>query len=155
MTNYRTFNDLLDGQDGDTAETVAAGIVADLKLSAAQRHALWPIVVNEVRRSWRNDVRPLEPSRLATRRRNDDFEGEATDPAASRTSYLSKRFAVCAGGKYVTWGEATVEDHRSRVEFLRGLVRGTERTINDHLGAIHDIETTPGATCLADIRAAA
>lgn len=75
---------------------------------------------------------------------------ESADPVGDRRRLLSERFAL-GDGRWVTWTEATVDDHRQRIGYLLAKQTGLQRTIDRHAEAIDQIEAA-GATCLGDIQ---
>lgn len=54
-------------------------------------------------------------------------------------------------GREVRWGDATVEDHRSRLRILYPRLGGLQETISLHEEAIRLIQITPGVTTLREI----
>jgi hypothetical protein len=60
---------------------------------------------------------------------------------------LELSFAVDNSGRTVTWGAATVEQHRSRIEMLTSNALANTEAAARHQAAINDIEEA-GATCL-------
>lgn len=75
---------------------------------------------------------------------------EPADPVGDRRRLLSERFAL-GDGRWVTWTDATVDDHRQRIGYLLAKQSGLQRTIDRHAEAIAQIEAA-GATCLGDIQ---
>lgn len=143
MSDDLTFADVMAANTAHDIDSTAKAIAGAIGLSGLQYRVLLPLIRDEVRRLWRSTARDVEPSFSAS---------EAVDPAADRRSYLEARFKGVSG--YVTWGEATVEDHRAYVDMLQKLRGGIERTIAAHEQAIEQI-VAAGVTCLNDIVGAA
>lgn len=57
---------------------------------------------------------------------------------------------VTARGVWVTWGQATIDDHRARIALLNKQITGIQQTVTQHETAIELIRTQ-GGTCLADV----
>lgn len=62
---------------------------------------------------------------------------------------LATRFAL-GDGTRVTWGEATIDQHRQRIDMLTSIASGTVETAARHHAAISMIESA-SAGCLADL----
>lgn len=71
-------------------------------------------------------------------------------PMAQARRELAETHFLVPGHGYVAWNEATVEQHRLRIDALRGHVDAVEKTIALHQAAIEQIEAA-GATCLDDL----
>jgi len=127
--------------NGDPDDTTKA-VMDSLKVPPKWRLLFWPLLRDECRRSCRDSVRDAEIA--ATGHASGDTQ---VNPAGGgdRTDYLSERFYN--GSKYVTWGEATVQDHRDRIAFLATLRNGIQSTIDRHSAAIETLEAAK-ATCL-------
>jgi hypothetical protein len=74
------------------------------------------------------------------------------DILAIRRSLCAQTFTI--GGRKITWGAATVADHRGRIAMLRDHVRACDATIRRHEEAIR-LLTERGVACLNDLPAAA
>lgn len=59
-----------------------------------------------------------------------------------------------AKGRWVSWAEATVRDHRDRIEFLKSYQAGISKTIKLHEESVKLIESR-GVSCLGEIEDAA
>ena len=136
-----TLHALVKANTADTIENTTKLVEDALKLTAWQRQVLHSVLLNEVRRMDRHDLRVIEPRWTG---------GEKVDPTAQRAEYLRGTF-VGLGGRRVAWAEATVEDHQARIVFLSSLRDGLTRTIQAHETAVRDILAVPGATCLGDL----
>lgn len=66
---------------------------------------------------------------------------------------LAKTFAL-GDGTRVSWGRATVQQHKRRVAMLNRMALGDVETATRHLMAVNRIEATTGATCLEDVKQA-
>jgi len=134
------------GIDGN-AEDMATTLVDDLKLNARQREALYPLILAFCANIDRAGVRSCEPAidTISVPRRN----GRPVEKVG-HLAVMSERFSL-GKGRWVRWGEATVADHRERIEYLTRHRDGVDTTIGRHAHAIAVIEATPGATCLDDI----
>jgi len=107
----------------------------------------------------KNDRRVVrtEEKRVA-RKRYDSLQSvgkAAAQKAVKRAwqSLLNQSF-VLEDGTRVTWGLATVSEHRERVRFLEHKMDGMQNTIDLHLEAIREIESV-GVQNLVDIVAVA
>jgi hypothetical protein len=65
---------------------------------------------------------------------------------------LAETFSVSQNGIRVTWGQATVDQHKERIRMLQGQIFGTQATIRRHEIAIEVLEQSD-ADCLDDISA--
>lgn len=145
--------------DEPNAGDAAAKVMAELGCPKKWAAVFLPLVVDECRRRYRSATLSLE--RSADRSDSSDPAGQAvpgthTSSAGgvgARLALLDRSFAV-GDGRFVSWGEATVEDHRLRVEMLGKLRSGLDRTIAEHVDAIAVIEAA-GVACLAQIEAVA
>lgn len=61
------------------------------------------------------------------------------DPTADRLAFLADKFYAPPFG-LVTWGEATIEMHQARIDYLNKKVNGLMDTITRHDTAIQDIK---------------
>jgi hypothetical protein len=57
-------------------------------------------------------------------------------------------------GRWVSWAEATVQDHRDRIDFLKSYQVGISKTIKLHEESVRLIESR-GVSCLGEIEDAA
>lgn len=71
------------------------------------------------------------------------------DPNADRLAFLADKFYAPPYG-LVTWGEATVEMHQARIDYLNKKVNGLVDTITRHDKAIQEIKDA-GAKNLGEI----
>lgn len=101
---------------------------------------LLPLVEEHLAKLKRLEVRSLESQAFSER------SGDKTTLAVSRL--LDECFTT--GEKMVAWGEATVEDHQKRINFLRKYQDGLQVTIDRHQEAIRQI-TKAGVKCLNDL----
>lgn len=86
-----------------------------------------------------------------TRRRMDAFVEEiAAEVRLEVTAELLATHFALGDGTRVTWGSATVEQHRQRIEMLAAMASGTVETAARHQSAIAMLEAA-GAASLADL----
>jgi hypothetical protein len=69
-------------------------------------------------------------------------------PAIERRSELAESFYN--GSKWITWGEATIDDHQGRVDYQTSKRNGLDEDIQRHLDAIAMIKKAR-VTCLNDL----
>jgi hypothetical protein len=131
---------------GDPDETAAAVFDA-MGLPTKWRDVFHRVVRDECRRRYRSAVRDMEHGHPFS-----ETQEEAAEPM-SRTAFLQSGFSI-GGGRHVTWGEATVEDHLARIAYLETFRTGIARTIAKHEQAVADI-TAAGVRCLAELEAVA
>lgn len=104
------------------------------------RNAVYRFARNFERSGVRHQERKAFPSH-----RN----GTPVDPVSERQKLLGQSFYTLEYGR-VTWGEARVEHHKARVEYLRMQVEGIEDTIDRHRRAV-ELITLSGVSCLAEV----
>ena len=128
-------------------ENIARKVLKEIGVATPQAMILLSAVASVVE-SWRRaPVRAIE--RKVFRRNG----GEAIDVAACRVDLADETFAL-GDGRRVSWGEATIEEHRERATLLRKHLDGVHRTLEAHLVAIAAIEEA-GVKCLNEIPEAA
>lgn len=133
-----------EAQTGDP--TTTAEIVMDvIELPERLRDVLRLLFVQECRRHTRNATRIAEQVGINGDESPLDETGNAR---ISRSAFLAERFYN--GDTYVTWGEATVEDHLGRIKFLEKKRNGIGDTIGRHRWAVERIESR-SVSCLNDI----
>lgn len=122
--------------------------VAEVLLPQVTKRDLFPLLVEEVEAHQRRRVRQVE-------RRAFGQSGGGTAPSLVERS--RPRLAEVYGevfalydGRRVSWGEATVDEHRQRLERLRVQRHAISRTIERHEEAIRLCEEH-GVDRLADI----
>lgn len=128
--------------DHSVEEVELARVVLDALLRSGQLDLLLPILADEIRRIRRAQVRRIE-------RR----VGESPSAQGGWLQLLPEGFAT-VDGRFVTWGEATVEDHEGRIEWLQGQIEALGQDVERHQQAIKLIREH-GVTCLAEVEAAA
>ena len=144
-TNYR---DWLQSFDHDDHGKAAVAALDDLgRLSLRSRTLLLPILTEAVLMLRRGEARTVERAVNVSC----VFEGATT--LDTRRRLLDASFAL-GDGRRVAWAEATVADHRERIEYLTAHITGLRLTIGQHEGAIALIEAHH-VTCLAEVEAAA
>jgi hypothetical protein len=133
----------------DTDRTVEARILAMrlmVKLHTEKRCSLLvPILAKEIAQMRRRHVRGVEQKVR--------FTGEASAADGGWLQLLPEGFAI-PDGRFVTWAEATVEDHEARIEWLQGQIEALGQDVDRHQQAIKLIREH-GVTCLAEVEDAA
>ena len=138
---------LIAQHDQGDPDLTAAAVLDAVACPAKWRDLFGGLLVLECRRLQRNFARRIEEGASLGQRSHDAKKADA-DAGPSRTDFLATRFYT--GDRYVTWGEATVEDHRSRIAYLASLRNGIDATIQRHADAIEQIEAA-GVATLADL----
>jgi len=137
-------------------EATAQAVMRYLKVPTASALVLAPAVRLYIATQWRATARRTEHE--STRRRppgGPSFrpiaDGPVERPRLDLTErFLNTTFAVARGGRRVTWGTATREDHRERIESMNKQIVGCESTRARHEAALAMLEAT-GAATLGDI----
>ena len=132
----------------ELAETISSP--ADLaarhyaELSPAEQ-AEWDerLRYREAVRVMRDDVRQAEHEVR-------DMIADGLSPVQARRQLRNRGFFVPGSGEWVNWLDATVEQHRTRAEYLLSLAAGLTRTAEMHEQAIADI-VAAGVTTLAEL----
>ena len=145
-----------DGMDVDAASDKVLGFVSRAKLAEFVR----PVVLAEARRVARQVARSIEDAAFSHPPTNGrtspaDLSSGGGEPRLStgeaRQALVATRF-VLPDGQWVTWGQATAEDHRARAGWLRGLASTITTGAQRHEHAA-DLIDSHDATCLDDIDA--
>lgn len=135
--------------------------IAQQFLSQLTEEALVDLVADAILTARRQFVRaaeqeafaPLPPEAIAVEGFDEHITATVQRTRITREEFhdlLDRTFAVGdRHGTVVRWGEATVVQHRSRIDLLQGQVRGTLMTIDRHREAIRIIEHEQ-VTCLND-----
>lgn len=76
------------------------------------------------------------------------------DPVSARRKLSEDGFYPARGEPWVSWLDATVEQHQARIDWQTTLTSAIQRDIARHRKAIEDI-IAAGVTCLRDLGAAA
>lgn len=167
MTNAETPNfqsiisALLDTDDD--AELIADQALALILEHPDRKTILFPLVRNEIWRHLRNNTRAIEREAFDDHSYGDEgsetvktssaFRPRSNAPAietsSQRSALLGERVYVPSKG-LVLWGEATVEDHEERIQYLMAKVNGTLATVRRHELAIEVIENA-GVDSLGEI----
>lgn len=161
-------------EDGDDLSAAIAALAA-LKVRGETARILTPAVLNFVVSLRRATVRQAEceafaPAatdgaetviRPATRKARKDAESIAEQVRAERadlrwSSLVAMPFRITRGGKIVTWGEATADEHEQKAASLECSAAGTLVTAERHRIAAKEIRDA-GVRSLNDLygRAAA
>lgn len=135
----RQLSTLIDS--GVSADETTDKVLADLPPSWASFFR--PVVRREAHTIARDRNRQVEKATIGT---TDRWEKAHAD---KRRILLAQRFSIGAGIE-VTWGAATVDQHRLRVKLLDEQSSGIADTKRRHLLAVDLIEAA-GATCLGDL----
>ncbi len=143
--------DLIAQHDQGDPDLTASAVLNAVGCPAKWRDLFGPLLAMECRRTQRKAARKIEEEVAG----NHGAPGVASDAqpgidagAPSRSDFLATRFYT--GDHYVTWGEATVEDHRNRIAYLASLRNGIDVTIQRHADAIEQIEAA-GVASLNDL----
>jgi hypothetical protein len=125
-------------------------VLAGTLLDRLPREELTDLIADEIRSLQRAIVRTRESDAFHVL-----FEAAASRPgrpiAATPEfrSLFKEEFAVGDGTK-ATWGKATIDQHRFRVQFLTNQIEGLTATRARHEWAVTVLEQT-GANCLEEI----
>lgn len=142
MSQVPKLSDLSHDPDPNVATAEA---IAKLGVTGDTAEILWPAVLNYFRDLRRSGVRQAERTMMRAVR-----DGVPAREAVTAAGLLHRGFALPSRLGIVLWKDATVADHRERIEFLRRKVAGIEATVRRHEWAITTI-TAAGVTCLADL----
>lgn len=142
-----TLRDLIREVDTDRSveEMELARAVSETLSGSGRLHLLLPILADEIRRVRRAHV--LRVERATFRKAGEPAEG-------GWLRLLPEGFANPRTGRWVTWGQATVEDHEARIGWLTGQMEALGQDVDRHQQAIKIIREH-GVTCLAEVEAAA
>jgi hypothetical protein len=146
-TSEPQIRDLIRTADTDRSveeRVLAMRLVVELHTSG-RCNLLVPLLTDEIRRLRRRHTLRVE--------RGVKLASDAPAADGGWLQLLEEGFAT-VDGRFVTWGEATVEDHESRLEWLRGQVAALNEDVDRHEQAIKLIREH-GVTCLAEVEAAA
>lgn len=144
------FNDLIreaitEHQDDDSA---ARQVLERLSREQLEEELL-PLVRDECRRRRRAGVRQKERQAANGSGNPRPGSSDAADPASERAAWLASVF-VLPDGRRVAWGEATIEDHVARMDYLNDFRREVQETIDLHERVRQAIEAA-GVTCLDEV----
>lgn len=147
-------NDELNGSDllrkyaevSDNDYEAAGMLLDELGVRGKARRTLLWIVAQSMKMARRNEQRGVERRvRIAA----PILEGVPThDQVQNRKDLVAGSFAL-GDGRRVSWGEATVEQHRERIAYLAKLRDGYNVTISQHESAIALIVKN-GVSCLSE-----
>lgn len=110
---------MADLSNEDLAERILDALMGLTK--AEIREAIRDAVISEVRLQRRYETRSIEHS-----------GGTPADSTKGRRDLLDQSFFVSPERGYVTWGDATIDDHLTRAAFLRHQAAGTIATAEKH-----------------------
>lgn len=137
-----SFSEWVKEQTGDNEHSLAKRA-----LKECETVDLVTVISREIVRLWRMDNHRVEQEWFTP------LKAKMGKPASMSSELSSSPFAPGDGSR-VTWGEATIDDHRQRVAMLKGQRSGLDRTIKRHEEAIVALEKS-GARCLNDLLAKA
>jgi len=113
--------------------------------------ALTPAVEEEIRSVLRDRARAAEKEIDTALARPPRVVGKNWRPAIDRRSaFLHSMFSTGDGKPPVSWGAATIEQHRRRIALLERNIAGINTTISRHEMAVAAI-TQAGVTCLNEL----
>lgn len=147
----QTLATLIDAHACDDPADTATAVLAAIATLKEARAVLFDVVRDECRRQSRSVARAIEQS-APTDQPPSGTHNDGVGGGTTRTAFLASRF--CTGDGWVTWGDATVQDHRDRITFQTALRNGISSDIDRHADAIERIERA-GVSCLNDIELAA
>jgi hypothetical protein len=104
---------------------------------------LFPSVRNAMRGLMRQSVRSVEKEVFG------DGTGDEMFSPSDLGKLINETFALQDGTR-VSWGKATVEQHRDRAEMLRGFAAGDLASAGHH-EMVADMIEKAGVTCLEEI----
>ena len=164
IAELRQLRDQLNITNPDDADRLTSEFFNQIGLPARWRPWMAPFVRNTAREILRNAVRRVEqtaplpgtpspaagtaPATTTKTKTKTKTRHPKADPQAERRNALDQQFYN--GSKWVTWGEATIDDHQSRIDYMTRDRDGIDRDIARHAEAI-DMLLAAGATCLNDL----
>lgn len=101
----------------------------------------------------RDEMRERE-HRLSARLRQITDEFERDLRMQWTDELLASTFAVDGSGRSVTWGEASIEDHETRIGMLQGNASANLQAAARHQAAVNELRTS-GVPTLADLKGVA
>ena len=140
-----TLNEIISQAQTGDPETTAEAVMDAIELPERLREILRNLFVQECRRQTRQATHIAEKVGISGEQSPLDELGNARITASA---FLAERFYN--GKTYVTWGEATVQDHLDRIAFLQKKRNGIGETIGRHKWAVDRIESR-AVDCLNDI----
>jgi hypothetical protein len=123
------------------ANETAMRLLVALKVNKAAAEVLFPVIANAIRDAMRETVRRIEA--------DVNVAAIQTAPAEQRAKFLAQRFPL-EDGRFVAWGEATIEDHHARIALLTRIRNGIDDTIGRHELALK-LLAEHGADCLNEL----
>lgn len=148
-TIYQTFQRLTN--DGHSPEEVATMAVEAFDDADTLRQFVAPLLLNLAKNTVRREVRRREerafPNVGPKPKRNTPVD--AGTVAEARRELVADRFSV-GDGTWVRWGEATLEQHATRMRWQTQLADGALASAARHRAAIKMIEDA-GVACLDEI----
>lgn len=136
----------------DDPQATADAVIAAVGLPKRWATLLRPALLQYCRMSMRQDASALEREykwQPAPRPAAKGGSVPAARPITARDDFIRNRFAT-GDGRWVSWAEATVEDHEQRLGMLIAQRAGLDRTINLHQRAVEQI-LEAGVSCLCEV----
>lgn len=147
VTQARTFAQRIaeEVRSGKSPEEVARDLV-----DVASPEDVAELIIEKARLVSRSEVREREADAFRERFRDIAAGAPITiAPSASMRELFNERFSL-GSGEVVTWGKATVDQHKLRIEMLGKIRAGIDETIARHREAIRMIESN-GVSSLEEI----
>lgn len=129
--------------------TKEATDLATALLQRLPREELTDLIAHEIRQVQRSLTRVNEQEAFAMLFAAPSGERPALSATPQFRRLFSEEFHVGDGSR-TTWGKATIDQHRFRVQFLTNQIDGLIATRARHEWAVQILEET-GANCLEDI----
>lgn len=152
MTIFTTVIEAVERQPYGDTEAIASAIYKD-----CTKRDLFPLLVDEVRHRQRAAGRAIEEKQIEAFLEKHRASGTLTPivPAADESvaflfSTLDQTFRLGDGTPPVSWGAATLDQHRQRAALLTRMRNGLNASIGRHEAAIDLLERT-GVACLNDV----
>lgn len=142
---YDIIREAIDAAPELSDQSIAINVLATVGVNGRASMTLTPVVAAAVETLRRAPVRQTERRVFGQAR----TLGETVDVVALRAE-LSAEFFSLGDGRRVRWGEATVEQHRERIDLLEKQIAGIRYTVDAHAQAIVEIEAA-GVSCLDEI----
>jgi hypothetical protein len=149
---------IADNEDGSPITDLTALVVARVlsEHPAVAEQLLAPVIRAQIRLYRRHEVRERENEAFGTgsMRRSAQEAGTAVSPLEGIRAIVRDSFWCPLTNSRVKWGEATVEQHRSRAEYQRTQGLSLIEDASRHDFAV-ELITEAGVTCLDEALKAA
>jgi len=144
MNMFQALRDVAEARPNDDPHEIAEEMISKLR-----KADLVGLLAGAIASMQRTRVRKLEMSAFAPATAERVAEAFARpDPIQA----LRGETFRLGNGREVSWDEATIADHRHRIDMLERIRAGIGATIQRHHEAIQRIESA-GVTCLAELDA--